>query len=210
MIRAERSIAGRGGRWSGRWSGRCRGRRGRCGLDLGFRLGCRCGGLVLCLWRGSGSRFIGRLVGGRCGWRGRARLFHCWGRGSGGSGSSRSCSVRSRRSHFDINSRGSRRGGHCSWLRRTWSFRRDRNGSGRCFHGRGGSKQFFRVTSLFLGHQHGEHGGQQKECYGQINGELLQHIGCLRAKHLAGHVTTKSSTQTLLAWALHEDEENQK
>ena len=198
MIRDGRSVAGRGGGWSRRWS--CRGR-GR---------GCRSGGLYLCLGRGSGSRFISRLVGGRCGWRGRAGLFHRWGRGSNGSGSSRSCSGRNRRSHFGINARRRRRGRHRSGFRRTWSFRRDRNRSGRRFHGWGSSEQFFRVTSLFLGHQHGEHGGQQKEGNGQVNGELLQHIGCLRTKHLAGHVTPKSSPQAFLAWALHEDEENQK
>lgn len=60
------------------------------------------------------------------------------------------------------------------------------------------------------GDHYSQDGSQRKEGHGQINGELLQHVGGLGTEHLAGHVATKSSTESLLAGTLHEDNQNKK
>lgn len=179
-------FGGRSGRRFGSWllhhRRRCRSRCRICGRS--WSRGRRCCG---CAWSWSRWCRCVRCAWSwrrwcRCAWSWRCRGFWRWSRGV----RSRSLSRWSNRSFRAIRWRGGFRCGRSLGHRRRF-------------------KQAARASGLVFGNQDSEHGSQNEQCHGQIDGEFLQHVGGLRTKHLASHVATEGCTEPLLAGTLHED-----
>jgi len=197
-----RSVCSGGGGWDGGRSRFCQRGSGRFGVRRSWLSGCSSRGgdcWSRRWWSGRGNGGVcGRLFHGS--WRGGLRA--CSGRSDSGCWSR---SVAGWRRCFSGS--GSRKGwGVGSFCGDNWRFclrrsRRFRNGWR--------FEQTGRTSRLVFGDQNGQHGSQEKQRDRQVNGEFLQHVGGLSTKHLAGHVSTEGSTESLLTGTLHEDNEDE-
>lgn len=62
---------------------------------------------------------------------------------------------------------------------------------------------------LVAAHEHCQKDGQGKKKDGQIDRELLQHVGGLRSPDLAGGGIAEGGAEAFLTWALHKHDENE-
>lgn len=60
-----------------------------------------------------------------------------------------------------------------------------------------------------MGHENGEKESQDEEDDAEPGGAFLKDVRGLGAEHLIGHAGTKSRSQTFLAGALHEHDEDE-